>query len=389
MPQVSHPLMFPLAAMNYLGSLNALQHWSDASLGLKPHPEPTAAPLPTLAPELKKAVEQEAHQRFYRWLAGIERYLAAPAQKRPSISGEVVARFGASRLYRYASAFADAPPLLVIPSLINRAYILDFSPRQSFMRHLARHCGPAYLLDWAEPQEEATPLSIADYITQQLEPAMAQLASIHRQPPILVGYCMGGLFAIAAAARKPELVGGLALLATPWNFHAAETPSPLQPPADCWQQAVPHAAIHHWFSLQRPWSIQAKFARFAEMRPGSAQAREFLQIEQWLQDGKDMSGPAAYTCFVEWAVQNTPLRGHWQVGGETIRPEHIKTPVFLGIPERDGIVPPAASDPLIHAWPHAHIHRMEAGHVSMIAGLHARQQLWQPLTRWLEQVYAV
>ena len=33
---------------------------------------------------------------------------------------------------------------------------------------------------------------------------------------------MGGLLCLGAAQRRPEFVRGLALLATPWDFHAVE-----------------------------------------------------------------------------------------------------------------------------------------------------------------------
>src|SRR3546814_15036385 len=49
------------------------------------------------------------------------------------------------------------------------------------------------------------------------------LAALHRQagrPPVLLGYCMGGNLALAAALQAPDDVAALALLATPWDFHA-------------------------------------------------------------------------------------------------------------------------------------------------------------------------
>ena len=44
--------------------------------------------------------------------------------------------------------------------------------------------------------------------------------SPRRRPIAVVGYCMGGLLALALALRRQRQVACLALLATPWDFHA-------------------------------------------------------------------------------------------------------------------------------------------------------------------------
>lgn len=376
MANLQNPLMFPLAAMNYIGSMHALKQWSEGLHSLK-------LGSPAQVKNLEKAVEDEARARFYRWMEGVERYAKMPPKSRPELAGKVVWRCGNSSLLNYGKG---EQPILVIPSLINRAYILDIAPRHSMMRHLAKHAGNAHLLDWGEPKNKSVQLDIAGYIAERLEPAIDFLYQRYGKPVHLVGYCMGGLFAIAAAQRHPQKIGKLALLATPWNFHAegmqvpAAAPFLTQMPEDA---VLPHALIHHWFYLQRPWVVHDKYARFSEYEKDSKQEAEFLRIEQWLQDGVGMSARAAKTCFVDWASNNATYHDNWKIAGQAITPNAINKPVFLGIPERDGIVTPAATAPLIHAWPHAHIHRINAGHISMIAGKSARQTLWAPLAEWL------
>jgi len=56
-------------------------------------------------------------------------------------------RRGAARLLDYSSTADDGFPILVAPSLINRAYILDLSKKCSLMRHLADFVFRPYLLD--------------------------------------------------------------------------------------------------------------------------------------------------------------------------------------------------------------------------------------------------
>ena len=46
------------------------------------------------------------------------------------------------------------------------------------------------------------------------------------QRPVLLGYCMGGLLAAGLAAARQRDLAGLALLATPWDFHAGDGGAP-------------------------------------------------------------------------------------------------------------------------------------------------------------------
>ena len=269
MPTLPHPLMFPLAMMNYVGSMNALKRWSAESPFLKSvnqnHVE-----------QLEKAIETEAHQRFYAWMHGLERYTRTPQTARPVLSGKPIWREGAATLFDYGG---KGEPLLVIPSLINRSYILDMEPKRSLMRFLSRHAGRAHLLDWGIPEEEPINLNIAQYITERLERAIDLLYATHGKPVHLVGYCMGGLLAMAATIRQPHKIGKLALLATPWDFHAQDMqPPPAILPQPEWDNILPHEFIHNWFYLQIPWSVHEKFARFGTYKKNSPRLKEFLKI---------------------------------------------------------------------------------------------------------------
>src|SRR4029077_2221749 len=108
--------------------------------------------------------------------------------------------------------------LLFVPSLINRATVLDLTGERSMMRYLAANGARVLLLDWGWPGEVERSFSLTDYIAGRLERA---LLAAGRQV-VLVGYCMGGLLAVAAAQRRPDLIRALALLATPWDFHAGD-----------------------------------------------------------------------------------------------------------------------------------------------------------------------
>jgi len=148
-------------------------------------------------------------------IAGIAAYRRHPWQRDlpdpPSLWEE-----GDTRLLDYGSG-AD-PAVLFVPSLVNRAYVLDIAPGRSMMRWLAGQGVRPLLLDWGWPGPLERSFALTDYVAGRLERALLAVGA----PVVLAGYCMGGLLALAAALRRPDLMRGLALLATPWDFHAVD-----------------------------------------------------------------------------------------------------------------------------------------------------------------------
>jgi polyhydroxyalkanoate synthase len=69
-----------------------------------------------------------------------------------------------------------------------------------------------------------------------------------------------------------------------------------------------------------------------------------------------------------------------------VRPEELALPALVAIPSRDRIVPAASAEPLAAGLPEATVIRPAAGHVSMVVGDRAPEQLWQPLAAWLRRI---
>ncbi len=266
---------------------------------------------------------------------------------------------GTTRLLDYRPR--GGPPVLVVPSLINRAYILDLAPRQSLLRFLAEAGLRPLLLDWGAPGDEERGFDVGDYIMRRLEPAAAVARQAAGAAPVVLGYCMGGLLALALAARQPALVSALALLATPWRFHAerAEQARLLgvlaEPIAKSYAALgeVPVDVLQALFAAQDPLLVLRKFSRFAEMPQESASALGFVALEDWLNDGVPLSIPVTRECLGGWYGEDRPGRGQWRVGGTAIRPRDIDMPALVVVPAQDRIVPPATAAALADELPAA------------------------------------
>ena len=318
-------------------------------------------------------------------LAGIAAYRRHPYH-RPLDEPPAIWREGASRLLDYGPQ--GGAPLLMVPSLVNRAYVLDLMPGHSMLRFLAEGGVRPLLLDWGHPEEAERRFSLSDYIAGRLERAMEAVGGTMA----LAGYCMGGLMAVAAAQRRPELVQRLALLATPWDFWAesrrqAEDLAALLPvlePAMAESGTLGIDALQTLFSLLDPGGVAAKYRDFGGQDQDSDRARLFVALEDWLNDGVPLAAPVAREILGGWYGRNSAHTGAWRVLGLQVRPERLDLPCFVATPARDRIVPPLSAQALADAIPGAVTHRPRAGHVGMVAGRNARVELWEALLAWLQ-----
>lgn len=337
---------------------------------------------------LQAAVAAEAARRLDAFLSGVERYRRHP-YRRDLPEVPVLWQRGTTRLLDYGND--GGLPVLLIPSLVNRYYVLDLTPRRSLARYLAARGLRPLMVDWGSPGPEESGFGLAEYL-ERLETILEIAAGDGKA--VVTGYCMGGLLALALAARRPERTAALALLATPWDFHAPD-PTPgcalvrLQPLVEAAIAAaggLPVDALQAAFAGIDPLRIAAKFRSFAALKPNSAQARDFVAVEDWLNDGVPLAAPVARECLLSWYGANAPARGEWRLAGEIVRPAAVKMPTLVMIPGKDRLVPPQSALPLAQALPNAKVKRVDAGHIGMIAGRRAQTKVYAPLTKWIGDV---
>ncbi len=295
---------------------------------------------------------------------------------------------GGSRLLDYGGV---GPPVLFVPSLVNRAYVLDLAPEHSMLRWLAGQEMHPLLLDWGWPGPEERRFTLTDYVAGRLERALAAASALVERPVVLAGYCMGGTLTVAAAQRRPDLVRGLALLAAPWDFHAPDPDRalaaarclPLMEPLLAFDHTLPIDGLQTLFALLDPFGVAEKYRSFARLDPDSDRARLFVALEDWLNDGIPLAAPVTREVLSGWYGDNTPARGAWRIAGLPVDPAALRLPAFVVVPGRDRLVPPESARPLAGLIEGAALHEPSVGHIGMAAGRSAEQALWRPLLEWV------
>ena len=117
--------------------------------------------------------------------------------------GEVVFENDLFQLIQYTPATAKvaAEPLLYVPPLVNRYYMIDLVPRQSLVKWLVDEGRTVFVISWVNPTEKHKDKGVEDYVLEGIvdgDRAGARHAPAHA--PDLFAFCLGGtLVAIALA----------------------------------------------------------------------------------------------------------------------------------------------------------------------------------------------
>lgn len=307
-------------------------------------------------------------------LAGLARYQEAPRLPRKPAPARV--RRGAARLRDHGGT---GPAVVFVPSLINPPFVLDLAPGRSLIEHIAARGFHCWLVDWGYPRPQDRALDLGGHITERLLPMIARL----NRPVTLVGYCLGGTLALAAASLLGDQVSGVATIAAPWRFSGYGE----QARADMmalWEGAEP---LCNQLGLLPMEVLQAGFWRLDPARTiakyealvtkSDEEAATFVALEDWANGGAPLTYGAGAELFTSLIGEDRSGSGTWLVGGRIIQPGTLACPATEFVSLVDRIVPAATAANLPSR------RDLATGHVGMVVGSRAREQLWDPLTDWL------
>ena len=144
------------------------------------------------------------------------------------------------------------------------------------------------------------------------------------EPVALIGYCLGGTMAIAAA--NLFAVERVVTLAAPWRFshypgrrkRRCKTCGSIRTGRGRPRRAADGGAAGRFWSLDPERTVR-KFAEFGRLDPASAEARRFVELEEWANEGEPLPYPAANELVEDLFGDDLPGSGEMAVGGRAVR----------------------------------------------------------------------
>lgn len=319
------------------------------------------------------------------FLRGVKAYQASEQPVlNPSAQYKKVATFGRGTLWQ-CRAEGTGTPILLVPSFVNTADILDIHPQVGLVAQLVDAGYSPYIITWGRPTPGES-LTIEAAVTEILIPAIQSF----NQPIPLLGYCVGGTVALAAAQLAGEHISALILAATPWDFAATPTHQNFQNVLLDWKRVfetmpiMPADVVQTGFLQMEHEASLKRICSHGEPMGETDRAR-LIALEDWLGNPLPLDSAIAKTLLADWHIHNQTMAGQWRVNGVMIDFKNVQTPTLVVRTLKDRLVPPTASAPLLN-MPKSTDLQVNCGHVGLMAGRAATSQFMVPTVDWLKNL---
>ena len=125
--------------------------------------------------------------------------------------------------YQPSTETVHQRPLLIVPPWINKFYILDLKPKNSFVKWAVDQGHTVFVISWVNPEQKLAAKNFADYM---LDGPLAALDAIRtatgEESVNIIGYCIGGTLVASTlaylAAKGEERVSSATLFTSLMDF---------------------------------------------------------------------------------------------------------------------------------------------------------------------------
>ncbi|MDB5667919.1 MAG: Class poly(R)-hydroxyalkanoic acid synthase [Alphaproteobacteria bacterium] len=254
--------------------------------------------------------------------------------------GQVVFQNELFQLIQYAptTETVAAEPLLYVPPLVNRFYMIDLVPRQSLVRWLVEQGRTVFVISWVNPTEEHRASAVEDYVITGIVEAIGRVRERTGAAPDLFSFCLGGtLVAIALAwlsaqgrgdeVNSATLIGSMVDFADmrDWSAFVHEAHLDALDEHLAEQGYIDSVELQRLFSAMRAndliWSSVVNHYLLDRAAPPS-------DLLYWFEDGARI--PAAFLTSYnrELLLENKLTQAAFEVKGTRIDLASIETPVL-------------------------------------------------------------
>lgn len=298
---------------------------------------------------------------------------------------DLLCNFGSAQLFSCQLKISKLPSILLVPSLINRYYILDFDQQRSLIKYLLGKQYNVFILVWNEPNSEELNFQLEDYITKRLLKAVEYITENINQAVNILGHCLGGLLALASCFLLKSRIKSLILISTPWDFGYYQISMTKVFNLDLLTKfdRVPAKLLQAFFYFNNLNKILAGFENFKNL--SFKRQSRFIKIHHWSADGISITKPLLIQLVKQFINLRINLFNKWQINQIIIDPARLDIPIAMFSAINDNIVPIDSVISLAKTL-NIKIKQVRSGHLGILIGKQAKQALYQPIGNWLNKI---
>jgi polyhydroxyalkanoate synthase len=252
--------------------------------------------------------------------------------------------------YRPLTTEVHSRPLVIVPPCINKYYILDLQPHNSFVRFAVEQGHTVFMISWRNIPSELGHLTWDDYVGRGVLQAISVARAITGSESVnALGFCVGGTLLAAAlavlAARDERIVASATFLTTMLDFadpgEIRVYIDPLQIEARSAQLAaggrLHGSELANAFASLRSNELVWSFVINNYLRGRTPAAFDLLH---WNADSANLPGPMYLFYVGEMYIRNRLREADAvTVCGQTVNLGRITIPAYLLATREDHIVP--------------------------------------------------
>jgi polyhydroxyalkanoate synthase len=333
----------------------AVQQWIDATSPanfLALNPEAQRKALDTQGESIALGVKQLLHDIRQGHLSQTDESVFEVGRNVATTEGRVVFENDLFQLIQYQplTAKVHERPLLIVPPCINKFYILDLQPENSFVRHALMQGQQVFMLSWVNADESIGDKTWDDYIEHAVLRAIDEVCAISKQEQInTLGFCIGGTLLATAlavlAARGDQKAASMTLLTAFLDFSDTgvldifidENMVKMREQALAQGGLLKGRELAATFSFLRPNELVWNYVVGNYLKGEAPPAFDLLY---WNSDSTNLPGPMYCWYLRHTYLENNLMKpGKVTVCGEKIDLGLLDLPSFLYASREDHIVP--------------------------------------------------
>jgi polyhydroxyalkanoate synthase len=324
--------------------------------------------------------------------------LKAPIAQTPK---ELVWTLNKAKLYRYIPVVPPQErkriPLLLIFALMNRPYILDLRPGNSFVEYLVGRGYDLYLLDWGCPGPEDKNLKFDDYTLEYMPRAIRKIKALSGVEEVsMLGWCIGAILTtIYASLRPDDGLRNLILLTAPLDFSDKEKLT-----FGRWTDEkffdvdkvlatfgnMPAEMIDYGAKALKPVeNYIGNYLKLWDNIDNPQAVESWHAMNTWVRDNIPVAGGAFRQLIVDLYRNNRLMKGELMIRGERVDLSRLRANLLAVIAEGDHITPPCQSETVLAQVGSGdkEAYRVRGGHIGIMTGNGAKKHTWPHIEQWL------